>query len=298
MTMGDPAAERFLSYSAPDDSVIWKIMFLDSGCLVGELHRPAEGRTSYFALDTRNGSLVMNDFAPEPAIVAEESASLLRTGLFTTAKSLFYLHSYVDEGPEHMGIWAVDPLKGSVVWQRQDLSLVCNLGHALLAYRAGSFAGFPERCYFLLDPMSGRVIQTPGEDASLVNALRAEAPIEEDRQGIRLPLFYHQSDECNMSVEGLAVLRRIAGRGLCEYIFRDNVLAAAVHRPDSATGSPAFTTDLELWCSGQQLYSDRVCEANPAPCMNYFLLKDVSLYYIKKRTELAGVRFNAACGGV
>ncbi len=298
MMNAEPAAERFLSYSAPEGWLIWKIMFLGNGNLVGELHRPGEAAASYVVLSAENGAQVMSDGIPGRDVSSTEGACSGPTGLFTTGEHLFYMHGYSGEGPEHLGIWAVDPMKAHAVWQRPDLSLVCNLGQSLLAYKAGSFAGFPERYYYLLDPVSGEVLDTLGDDVQRVNALRAAAPIEETRQAIELPVIYPQSVDGDLPDEAAGVLERLGRSGLCEYIVHDNLLAAALHRPDADAPSPAFTTDIALWHSGRQIFSDRICEGNPAPCMNYFLLKGVSLYYMVQRKELAAIRFNDATKGV
>ncbi|MEC9485875.1 MAG: hypothetical protein UMU76_00035 [Prosthecochloris sp.] len=284
-TIGSDAAET--AYRTACGSVIWSIMFLDNGMLVGEERSEGGRKTSFFAVAADGRNVVMRDFVlPEPA--GDEAGTGVMTGLETTAAHLCLLHRYHGQGPEHVGLWAVDPVAGRVVWQRPDVSFAAHLGKNLLVYRTGSFAGFPERSYLVIDAVSGEVVEQLGDDAGRANMLRMKALREEDRQGVVLPGMRRVA-------EGIAAQHRnlvddeFRPESAYEYIERDDLFAGAVHRIEQTASGAVFSAELLVYRNGKKWFSDTICTGSSQPCMNYFLVRGVHMYYIRNRRELVSL---------
>ncbi|TNJ37201.1 hypothetical protein [Prosthecochloris vibrioformis] len=261
-----------LLHMAEDGSVIWKIMFIGQDMLVGEERSLSDGRVSFFVISTGEARSLLKGYVPGEW----EGSDLSLAGLESTSDTLFYLHAHHAEGPEHRGIWAIDPLQGGkVAWKQPGMSFVANLGSSLLGYTRSSFAGFPERQYHLLDASNGMLLKSfSSEEEVLVQSLRSKAPAEEQRQGVQLPEL--------TGSEG--------GQGGVERLQHDGVTVSVTH---SVTAGHRFSADLELECGDGRRHVGRIASDVSSPYLNYFLLKGVSVYYIKERKELIGV--NCSC---
>lgn len=268
---GDQLQPLF-SHKAGDASVLWKIMFIGEDMLVGEERSLCDGRVRFFVRSLRDGALLLDGYVPEDWTASDLSLG----GLESTSDRLFYLHAHHAEGPEHRGIWAVDPLKDcEVVWKQPGVSFVANLGTSLLGYTRSSFAGFPERQYHLLDATSGTLLRSfSAEEEAEVQLLRSKAPLEEERQGVILPELV-SSEETQGGVERL-------GQG--------GITASVTH---AVREGSRFCADIDIVCDNGSRYSSRIASDVSSPYLNYFLLKGVSVYYIKERKELIGV--NCSC---
>lgn len=268
---------RLWRYCPRNGALLWKIMFLEPDLIVCENRLKETNKTFFTCLLLQSGKEVLKDFTLEER-VGESGPEYCMTGLETTRGNLFYVHGYQDNSPEHAGIWAVDPIKASVVWARPGAAFVANLEAGMLVYSAGSFAGFPERSYMLLDCMTGEVIDTIGEDTQRANALRRESLSDEEIQKVLLPGV----PEPGCSIPGLS------GDGFGEYIEHDGGLVTVIHTPGK--GGEGFDATIRGYCKGSMVYEDILAAGTAVPCVNYFLLRGVTLYYIRNMNELISVR--------
>ncbi len=253
--------------SAPGGAVVWKIMFTGSGLVVTENRRQGERLATFSCFDGGTGEEVLGDFLPGEATPGDDFGM---TGLETVGETLFYVHAYRPDSPEHIGLWALDPSSAAVVWARADTAFVAHVPGGMLVYRPRSFAGFPERYYMILDELTGEVIDEPGSDVRRVEALRARTVAEEERQNVILPETVR--DEAAPS------------GNLRESIRKGELLVTVEHRP--ASGGNGFDAVLEARRGGALFHSDRLASGSDFPCMNYFLLHGVRVYYIRNMTEL------------
>lgn len=171
-----------------------------------------------------------------------------------------------------------------MVWARRDVVFVANLEETFLVYTPSSFGGFPERHYLLLDPLAGSTVRTIGFDSMTANALRREMTPEEDRQGLLLPQFVSEG-----MVEETLALRRagIDAPQHCECIVLGPLLVAARYEPSSVSGR--WNTVLGVWFDAVRVYEEVMEKDGEKPCLNNFLIRDLSLYYIKEKEELISV---------
>lgn len=266
------SVSRKWSYTTGDGAVIWQLMFPETGHVVGQKRVPATRRTSFFCLSSESGQVLSDDFVlfsgTDPDSPAGDGWLV---GFETTLGELVYCHAYAPGTPEHRGIWAVDLPGRQIVWQRPDIVFAANLGTSFLAYRTSVFAGFPERDYLLLDPVTGRDLELLGRDHERANVMRLAAETEESRQGIILPRHAPPQDD---------------GSGQAspeESIMLGELRIDAVHRNCPPAG---WESRISVSLGERMVYVDLMATGARRLPFNNFLIRDFSLYYIKGNDEL------------
>jgi len=250
-------------------SLIWQLMF-GGDTVMGIKRYAQERKASFFCLETSTGRVLCDDFL---LTAGDEKETLVgdgwMIGLETVHGDLLFCHAFQPGSPEHLGIWAVDLAASRVAWSRPDLAFTANLGDALLAYRSIVFAGFPERDYYLLDPMTGREIEHLGTAHERPNQLRDAAESEEARQGILLP-------------EGA-----FDDQGHVERIDLGASSVTVRHRLEiGAAGVPGWAATLCVSAGERLIHEAVMASGEPMPVFNSFLIKERRLYYIKEREFL------------
>ncbi len=261
------------AYSSGSDVVLWKMMFLEPGLIVCENRLRESSRTFFACLSERSGQEILTDFSLD-----EDGDGSRMTGLETTQDNLFYLHGYYDNSPEHLGLWAVDPCKAEVLWARRRVTCVGNLASSMLAYTLDSFAGFPKRNFMLLDYRSGEVLDELQDDAQKINTLRQQVLSDETLQHVFLP----RMAESPVSLPGET------GEGPREYIEHGDVTIIVRH--EQAKKGKGWNAVLSVWNQGSKWYEDELAAGTAFPCVNYFLLRGVTLYYVKNMNQLISLR--------
>ena len=269
-------AGRLWGFTPENGALFWKIMFLEPDLVVCENRFTGEKAASFTCLSLRSGKDILREFTLDAGDHATDHEDRM-TGLETTRGNLFYIHGYQSESPEHAGLWAIDPLKAGVKWARPDVAFVAHLEKGMLVYSAGSFAGFPERNYMLLDARTGEVKELIGQNARRANALRAEAQDDAEMQNVLLP----RSDEEREMVVGRS------GPIVREYIEHQGILVSVSH--EKSKRGKGFDAGIRAFYDGKLLYQDMLAEGMAVPCLNYFLLRGVTLYYIRNMNELIAV---------
>jgi hypothetical protein len=257
------------SWSGGNGAIVWQLMFSDDA-VMGLKRFPQERRASFFCLESASGHVLCDDFTliSEGEIAAPVGDGWM-VGLESVHGGLLFCHAFQQGSPEHLGIWAVDLAASRVAWSRPDLAFTANLGDALLAYRSIVFAGFPERDYFLLDPLTGREIEHLGTAHERPNQLRDAAESEEERQRILLP---------DAAFDELGHFERI-GLGASSVTVRHRIEV-------DAKGVPGWKARLAVTEGDRLIHEDVMSSGEPTPVFNSFLIKESRLYYIKERESL------------
>lgn len=279
MTAGDlvkssvqPFPDGGWSWHGGSGAVIWQLMFTGSGLLTGLKRFREQRRAALFCLDPETGCALCDDVVLAGGGKAIEPVGEgWMIGLETTHRNLLYCHAFQPGGPEHQGIWALDPSSGTLVWSRPDLAFAANLGDTFLAYSSRVFAGFPERDYFLIDPLTGSVIEQIGTAPERFNPLRNAALAEDERQGVVLPVAGIG--------EPAGHLERI-DCGASTVTARHSLMAG-----DEGTDS-SWQSVLSVVVGSRIVYEDMMGKAGIAPLFNNFLVRDRRLFYIKEREVL------------
>ncbi len=260
------------SWSGGDGAIVWQLMFSDYA-VMGLKRFPQERKASFFCLDSATGRVLRDDFTliSEGELTAPVGDGWM-IGLESVHGGLLFCHAFQPGSPEHLGIWALDLPRNRLAWSRPDLAFMANLGDAVLAYRSIVFAGFPERDYFLLDPLTGREIEHLGTAHERPNQLRDLAESEEERQRILLP---------DAAFDELGHVERI-GLGASSVTVR--------HRIEiGAEGVPGWKATLAVTEGDRLIHEDQMASGEQTPVFNSFLIKDSRLYYIKERERLVSL---------
>jgi hypothetical protein len=267
------SAEALWSWHGGSGVLIWQLMFSGNDMVMGIKRCARRRAATLFCLESSTGCVLRDNFVltggGETDLPVGEG---WMTGLETTHGNLLFCHAYQPGSPEHQGIWAVDLVGNGIVWSRPDLVYAANLGDSLLAYRPKVFAGFPERDYWLIDPLSGRELDHPGLEHERTNRLRLMAESEQERQGIMLP--DSGFDES----------------GQVEHIDCGDWRANAFHRMrNEKDGTVLWESFLTVTAGDRLLYEDKMASSETMPVFNNFLIRKKRLYYIKEKESLISV---------
>ncbi len=266
-------------YCPPRNALPWKIMFLEPDLLVSENREQETGRTFFSCLSLESGREVQKEFDLGASLEGFTGQEGFMAGLETARGGLFYVHGYEQNSPEHRGIWAVNPLRNVIAWARPEASFVAHLQDGMLVYASGSFAGFPERSYYILDAERGEVLDAIGRDSRISNSMRRESLSDEDLQQVILPdVTAHDP-----------MLPVVPGESFSESIEHDGLHITVVHT--AGKNGEGFDATITVFRGGIKIYQDSLAKNTTVPCVNYFLLRNVTLYYIRDMNELISVRF-------
>jgi hypothetical protein len=273
-------------YHAGHGALIWQLMFTRTGNLIGQKRFAGSRQALFFGIDTATGRVFCDDFLLVDHIHPFSAAESWFTGLETTLGDLVYCHTYKSNSPEHQGIWAVDFKSGRVVWSRPDIVFAANLEDEFLVYKSVIFAGFPERHFLLIDPLTGADIRLLGLESLDVHAIRESVVQEEVRQQVTLPDFV---------MEGMpgerAALRRVGiAETNCECIVQGSLTVAALHEQGKLPD--VWDTVLKVWQNDRLVYTDYMEENVKKPGLNNFLIRSDKMYYLKGKEELISVAFS------
>ncbi len=263
------AAGTLWSWHGGNGALIWQLMF-SSDAVMGIKRFPQERKAAFFCLESSTGRVLRDDFV---LTAGDENETPVgdgwMIGLETVHGSRLVCHTYQPGSPEHQGIWVINLPEARVVWSRPDLTFTANLGDVFLAYRSIVFAGFPERDYVLIDPLSGCELEHLGTAHERPNQLRDAAQSEEERQRILLPDTAF--DEA----------------GHVENINHGATSVTAFHRIEPvAEGVPGWVSTLSVSECERLVHEDVMASGEPMPVFNSFLIKDDRLYYIREREFL------------
>jgi len=282
MKSGEPAGRRWV-YRGGRDTLIWRLSFTRNGLLVGQKRCPEGRRSLFFAIEERSGRVVLDDYLlllPDGSRPAGEGWF---TGIETVSGNLAYLHAYQENSPEHLGLWALAPETGRVVWSHANMVYCGVLREGLLVYIPSVFAGFPERRYLIVDPLTGDVLRRPEAGSLELNALREGVIAEERRQEIVLPEFASKGSPQHEALQGSG----IAEPERCECIAAGSFAAAVSHDHDPHSGG--WRSVIRIWLDRRLLHEDVISEKSPRLLLNSFLLHGRGLYYLKEESELVAV---------
>lgn len=278
------------SYHAGAGERIWQFQFTDTGDLVGQKRSKANQQpiARFFSIEARTGQLLCDNYLLQdgnPPVPVGESWF---TGIETTAGALAICHAAQQGSPEHLGIWAIDFRQPHPCWSRPDLAFVANTPEGLLCSLTTSFAGFPERRFYLVDPRSGALLEQP--DDTRANSLRQQAPSEAERQQIALPeRTVNQEQHPVVEHTGTATrpLSRQTEGQICETIPVTNGAITVIHRQNNSDGS--WTSTIELHHRNHCRYTDTIQHASPFPVTDNFLVRQGILYYCRQDEHLVAL---------
>lgn len=269
-------------YDAGSDTLVWQLMFTETGDLVGQKRCIAARKALFFSIDTATGKVLCDDYLLTEHCSAKLAGEGWFTGFETTFGAFACCYACQSQSPEHQGIWVIDFRGKKVVWSRPDIGFVAHFDNKMVVATTSVFGGFPERQFLLVDPLDGKNIPLPDLDSVTINEIRENAVQEHERQHVILPDVVTQE-----MVAEHRVLQRtgISETGCRECIVQDPVTIVAHHEPVELPGS--WRSRIEVWHDDTLVYSDCMEKSvESRPCLNNFLVRSGALYYIRDKREL------------
>jgi hypothetical protein len=151
------------NYSFSNKRNIWRLVLSASGYLVIEEREMNSKEVFFNCLIISNGKILFKDFQ------LEEKYWI---GIEVVYKNLIFFHKFrKPDMPGHKGIYALDIRTQKLIWQNDDLVFLLAKDDKVYAYRA-TFEG---REYFILDNLSGYIIEELGNNISEINRIREES---------------------------------------------------------------------------------------------------------------------------
>lgn len=271
-------------YHAGEGGLVWRLMFTGTGVIFAQKRFREQRRSLFFAIEEHSGRVLFDDYLllmPDGTTPAGEGWF---TGIETITGNMAFLHAYRENSPEHFGLWAIDAFSGTVVWSRADIVFCGVLDEGFLVYRPSAFAGFPERHYQIVDPVTGIVLRSVDADSPEVSTLRSCIIAEEERQGVVLPEF---ADAGSGRFAGL-LAEGVDFPGRCEFLFSGPLAAAAFHELEEASGT--WRSTIRVWLHGTLVHEDAIAEMGVRPALGSFLVHGRCLYYTKGESELVALK--------
>lgn len=150
-------------YSFTNKRNIWRLIPSESGYLFIE-ERDLNTREVYFnCLMTSDGKVVFKNFQ------LDEKYWI---GTEAVYKNKIFFHKFrKPDMPGHRGIYALDISLQKVIWQNEDLIFQFVKDEKVFAYQST----FDGREYFVLNYLTGEIIESLGSDAKQINKLREES---------------------------------------------------------------------------------------------------------------------------
>jgi hypothetical protein len=260
---------------------LWRILFSDSGRVVGEDRDPAAKTVTFFCLDETTGEVIWS------GIKLEERWWIGMEAIFN---GIVYLHEYVKPNlPQHQKIIALDLPTGKLLWRNDELRFL-SISEGRL-YASKDF--FERRLYFELNLATGEVGRefTDEEGAHLKRG-------EEDviLWDIVFPSVFEVGagnyDKLAQVIRSHCDLRKVAGT--IEFIQRENLLFFNYHeRTTPATAEARLLKNcLKVVNTDRNrlIFSDVLNEKALAPTPDSFFLKGEQLFFIRNKNTLVAIR--------
>ncbi len=262
---------------------IWRVMFSESGQLIGECRDQEQKRTSFFCVDELTGKPLWEKLMlDEPWWVGVESIH----------KSLLLLHKFASPDlPEHKGIFSIDVETGKELWRNEELTFWFVYRDNIYAYKDK----FDKRVGHRLSLETGEVLEEHEDNFEDLLALRRITSDETTAEEFQFPeIFDFQSADPPIA----AIIRKETKgeqvTGEIEYIQDREYLLLNYHRPTRNSMPEALLLENRFAVidinRGSEIYADVLATDAKAPAPDSFFIKGSFVYFIKNQNTLTALR--------
>lgn len=261
---------------------LWRILFSDSGRIVGEDRDQGTKTVTFFCLNETSGAVLWR------GLKLDEQWWI---GVETIYDGIVFLHGFVKPDlPQHQKIIALDIETGRPLWRNDSLRFLSIVDGKLFA----SEDLFEKRLYFELNPTTGEMEREYSEDNEPLHLNRRVDTLSQ--QEIAFPEALTEDAENSHDLEPLirshCDLVRVSGN--VEFVHRGNLLFFNYHqRGKAANVEGAFLENrLKVIDTKRKrvIFSDLLNDKVLHPTPDSFLLKGGDLFYIKNKNTLVAIR--------
>jgi outer membrane protein assembly factor BamB len=266
------------------DGQLWRMLFSDSGRIVGEDRDEEKKEVTFFCLDEVRGKVLWNHVG---------LSERWWIGIETLYDGIVYLHEYVKPDlPQHKRIIALDIESGTILWRNDELL-------PLFVARDKFYAAketFEKRIYYELNTRTGEIEREFSEIDENLDPSWGEKGIR--NQDIEFPeVMQNSGGDSNRLWETVGAhcdVKKAVGD--IEYIQRENLLFFNYHeRVSNLSADPPILKNIFKVVETKRnrvVYSEALNERVLAPAPDSFFFKGSQLFYVKNKNLLSAIRLN------
>lgn len=264
------------NYTFTNDRQIWRILITDSNKLVIE-DRDIDKKQAYFnCLEAPTGNLIFRN------VQLDEKYWL---GIETIYRDIIYFHKFAKpDMPGHRVIMAFDIATQQILWQTDDYNFLFIYNDKLYTFRQK----FEGREFFVLDYLTGELINELGSDTAQINQLKENLNDENKYRNYHFPVIFNNE---SFKTEPIfptiqKIIKNSIIEGNIEYLFFKNLLMFNFfYRNSKGSLDNIFyiiNTDNRKTMLKEKIYTN----AN-AYVPDSFFIKDNLLFLLLEKTKIA-----------
>lgn len=255
---------------------LWRVLFGETGHVVGEVRDNEKKTVSFFCLKEHLGTVLW-----ENKTMHEQ----WWIGIEALHQGTILLHGFEKpDVPEHRRIIALDLETGVQRWVNEDLAY-------WFAYQDKVYAHqtlFEKRVGYALALDTGEILETYDQGIEQLFALRQLARQEDQSSLFRFPLVFEGKDTTKAESLMLRDIRRKPVAGNVEYLQKDDFLLYNYHVRTSEKEHENRFVILDVR-RGRELFSEVLARKAPAPAPDSFFLKESTVYFVKDQHTLVSL---------
>jgi len=268
---------RFLSnskihnkWSFTSDSLIWRILYAEPHCIIGECRDAERKSASFFSLDALTGSVYWQE---------KQFAEPWWIGIEAAVKGIVFFHGYAKpDMPEHKGIEACSVVGGHTLWSNPNLVFWFTSGDKICAYR--DF--FEKRVSYLLNAETGEITDEE------INA--ADLRLAEDGMGTIQDILFPEALETSADQKRLSEIlenkwSNILSQSI-EYIEKEDLWITGFYVKEEQRGGVSPRIEILDKKTGNTIHSMTIGRNYPAPAPDLFFLVRGIVYCIENQHTL------------
>jgi hypothetical protein len=268
---------------------IWRILFSDSGNILGESRTQEKKQATFFCLDEQTGAMRWQDVRlSEPWWV----------GIEAIHRNLVLLHEFANPSmPEHKGIIVLDLATGKELWRNDELTF----WFAFQDFVYASKPQFEQRVGYKLSLENGTIVEEYRESLDEINQVRRRSLEEQKSQQEHDYRFPELFDEGNINADVALWLKRTM-KGVPVH----GGIECVQHRPyflvnffvagrSSTPESPILENHFLVYdtTKNKEVFRELLASDAKAPTPDSFFVKSGTAYFIKNQNILTALRLGS-----
>jgi hypothetical protein len=257
--------------------VVWRILFSDTGIIVGE-DRDEEARSlNFFFLDESSGKILRD---------GEKYGGGWWSGIEAIDGTTVYIHGYASPDiPIHKGIIAVDIFSGNILWENPDVRFLWARNGTVVACREY----FERSVFYRLDPVRGTVLEETNDRKTLSDL--SGSGFDESRYRFPETLRFGEDERSKIIREHVRPEELV---GSVEYIEHDDVILFNYYEHNKRSSQSRVVLDNQFKIvskANEKLIFSEVLDTEAAyPVPDAFFFHNGMLFYIKNRSILTAIQ--------